>query len=224
MIKLYMFIIGSYHKTGTVLFKNIFNKYKERNDRFNYQFYDHFNRVDNNTIKNNKCLVIIRHPYEIIISGVRFHQITDEKWCHQPTKNLGGNTYQQHIKSLPDDKKILFEMGHFASYTIKNIYNDVKNRNFNNNILFLKLEDLYIKENIPDICQKIKDHFKVDEVDGEDNVNLDELISCFNECLNIPYHRTHEKNEYTYQKHFKPTHFNRIKKLFPDDLLKVLGY
>ena len=67
-------IIGSYHKTSSLLFSNIWNYYfKKKCKNFN-----HFDRVSDNMIKNTKCVVIIRHPCEIIMSGVRRHQITEE--------------------------------------------------------------------------------------------------------------------------------------------------
>ena len=47
------------------------------------------------------------------------------------------------MKNLSENDKIIFEMDNKAYNTITNIYNDVKNRNFNNNILFIKIEDLY---------------------------------------------------------------------------------
>ncbi len=212
-----MFIIGSYHKTGTVLFRNIFEKYKESDNNFNYTFNMHFNSVSNNVIKKTKCLVIIRHPYEIIMSGVRYHQITNKKWCHIPRKDLNGKTYQSYIKSLTNDKKILFEIQKCSGSNINRIYNDVKNRNFNNNIFFLKIEDLYIKENIPTICTKINDHFN-------NKINVNKLIQCFYFCLDKSYHRTHNINEYTFNKHFKKKHYAVIKKKFPNNLLEVLNY
>ena len=54
-------------------------------------------------------------------------------------------------------KKIIFELRNATYNTIENIYNDIKNRNFNNNILIKKLEDLYNKNNknnIEIICKK----------------------------------------------------------------------
>jgi hypothetical protein len=138
-------IIGSYHKTGSVLFSNIWKSYfnKKTND---YKDYNRFDRVNDDMIKNTKCVVIIRHPYEIIMSGVRYHQITSEKWCNEKKKDLNNLCYKQHLQNLNFDDKIIFEMENHAYQTINAIYNDMKNRNFNNNILFIKLENLYEKK------------------------------------------------------------------------------
>jgi hypothetical protein len=227
-------IIGSYHKTGTRLFYFIwltyFNKYnifffdhidKLSDEIINNNKYivtiDHFDRTSNEMIKNTKCIVIIRHPLEIIMSGVRYHQITNEKWCKEDKYN--GLSYQKHIQKLNDDDKIIFEMENCGKKTINAIYNDMKNRNFNNNILFIKLEDLYDKKNIPIICKKIKNHFN-----STLNIDCEELNKSFLINLNKSFHRTNKNNTYTYNKYFKEHHINHFNKLFPIDTLEIMGY
>ena len=102
-------IIGSYHKTGSTLFRNIWKYYdsinsnKAVNTSVNFHHNNHFNRVNNDLIKSNKCIVIIRNPYEIIMSGVRYHQITDEKWCNIKKDKFGGLSYKQYINKLDYD-------------------------------------------------------------------------------------------------------------------------
>ena len=140
-----MIIIGSYHKTGSALFSKIWHDYFNQKTK-DCMDYNHFDCVTNDMIKNTKCVVIIRHPYEIIMSGVRYHQITSEKWCNKKKKDLNYLSYKQNIQNLNFDDKIIFEMENCAYRTINAIYNDMKNRNFNNNILFIKLENLYEKK------------------------------------------------------------------------------
>tara|TARA_B100000900_G_C20008059_1_gene484606 strand:+ start:253 stop:501 length:249 start_codon:yes stop_codon:yes gene_type:complete len=60
-----------------------------------------------------------------------------------PDEKYNNKTYKEYMKNLSENDKIIFEMDNKAYNTITNIYNDVKNRNFNNNILFIKIEDLY---------------------------------------------------------------------------------
>ena len=148
-----MIIIGSYHKTGTHIWRNIWEEYFKKNDNL-YKFYHHFNRIVKN-LNGEKCLVIIRNPYEIIMSGMRYHQnpIAKEKWCFKKYKN--GMSYRDYIRSLPFDKKIIFEMLNCAKDTILDIYNDKKYNNKNNNILFLKLEDITDNSKLGEICYKI---------------------------------------------------------------------
>ena len=212
-----MIIIGSYHKTGSLLFSHIWKCYfnKKKSD---YKDYNNFFGVSDDMIKNTKCVVLIRNPYEIIMSGVRYHQITNEKWCQKKKNDLNGLSYKQHIQNLNFDDKIIFEMENKANQTIKAIYNDMKNRNFNN-ILFIKLEDLYEKKNIPIICKKITEHCKISA-----NIDSDKLTESFLKILNKSFHRTNENNSYTFNEYFKEYHINHFNKLFPKDTLKILGY
>ncbi len=213
-----MIIIGSYHKTGSVLFSNIWRNYFNQKTK-DYMDYNHFDRVTNDMIKNTKCVVIIRHPYEIIMSGVRYHQITNEKWCNIKQNKYNGLSYKEHIQNLNFDDKIIFEMENSAYRTINAIYSDMKNRNFNNNVLFIKLEDLYEKKNIPIICKKIKKHCECSV-----NIDSDKLTDSFLKILNKSFHRTNKNNSYTFNEYFKEHHINHFKKLFPKDTLKILGY
>ena len=212
-----MIIFGSYHKTGTALFHNIWKEYF-KNQPNDYLFSEHFDRVPDDEIKSNKCVVIIRNPYEVIMSGTRYHQITSEKWVHVKNKNYGNMPYQEKINSLDDDGKILFEMNNCGKWNIDAMYNDIKNRNFHGNVLFIKLEELYERENIPVICEDIINHIK-----GE-NLNYKKLISCFENNLSRSFHRTNDKNEYTYPGYFKEMHYQEFIKLFPEDTLKILMY
>ncbi len=211
-----MIIIGSYHKTGTALFHKIWKQYF-KSDTTKFTFNSHFNRVPDDDIKNHKCIVIIRNPYEIIMSGTRYHQITREKWVHIKKEEYNNKTYQEHILSLNQDDKILFEMNNAGKRTINFMYNDIKNRNFNNNVLFIRLEDLYDNENISKICKKISSHAGM-------YINTEFLIRCFKNTLSKNFHRTNSKNKYTYTEHFKDFHYSRFAGLFPEDLMKVLMY
>jgi hypothetical protein len=105
---------------------------------------------------------------------LELHQKTSEKWCNKKEKDLNDLSYKQHIQNLNFDDKIIFEMENCAYQTINAIYNDMKNRNFNNNILFIKLESLYEKKNIPIICKKIKEHCK-----SSVNIDSDKLTNSF---------------------------------------------
>ena len=80
----------------------------------------------------------------------------------------------------------------------------------------MKIEDLYCVKNIPQICEKIKNHLG--------NIELEKLIEVFYRCLSTSYHRTHPINEYTFNKGFKDIHYQEIEKLFPNDLLETLDY
>lgn len=210
-------IIGSYHKTGSVLWSSIWSAYlKPRN--IIYIDNNHFNKVSQADIFKNKCLVIIRNPYEIIMSGVRYHQKTSESWCRVPKLKYNNMSYQEYIQKLNADEKIIFEMSNTAHSTIMSIYKDIKFRNTANNVLFIKLEDLYNEQKIPQICTKIKNHLLPIHIQNS------ELISIMKMKLNHDYHRTNKSNKYTYHSSFKSQHKKKFDQLFPKDIFKVFGY
>ena len=213
-----MFISGGYHKTGSVLFEEILKQCNQLHEnKLKYKFSNHFDRIPDKVVQNNKGIVIIRHPYEIICSGMRYHQITNEKWVHvhRPKWNT---TYQKHLKSLNKEDKLIFEMNECAKDTIDAIYNDMKNRNAGNNILFIKIEDLYNTNNLPNICRRITTHL------NNSNINHEKLLKAFRQKLKVNFHRTQKSNEYTFSKLFNETHYAEFNKLFPEDVLQVFGY
>jgi hypothetical protein len=109
---------------------------------------------------------LIRNPFEIIMSGVRYHQITDEKWCNEKVfvkdattpwgysqiTNYGGDsggqsgdfTYKQIMNNLTEKEKVKFEiLNHKKTFgTINEITSFLKNVRFDNNILNVRLEDI----------------------------------------------------------------------------------
>lgn len=213
-------IIASYHKTGTLLFYKIFEEYKKYNDKFNFQFVDHFNEVEDITVLKSKCIVIIRHPYEIIMSAMRWHQVAtakQEPWLYEPYNQL--YSYYEYINSLKTiDEKILFEMDNSSGKNINKMYENVKNRT---TVLFIKLEDLWNRIDMIDVCKKIKVYLEYD-------IHMDKLVKAFESSLSFNHgignHRTNPKNCHTYIEFLKDIHYQKIKKTFPSDLLEVLGY
>ena len=232
-------IIASYHKTGTELIRGIFKQYRLYDNTFDFQFNDHFNYVSNNKIKTSKCVVIIRHPYELLMSAVRWHETDSKKnipYWNEPQPRFNNLSYYEYFRAIKSfDEKILFELSNSAGSNIKHMYNDIKHRNFNNNVLFIKLEDLWDKSNIPIVCKKIKHHFEyIERPKGLEIIQHDKLTKAFEVGLTINYHRTNfertgmytvnYKNCHTYAEYLKDIHYQRIEKIFPNDLLEVLDY
>ena len=94
-------IIASYHKTGTELIRGIFKQYRLYDNTFDFQFNDHFNYVSNNKIKTSKCVVIIRHPYELLMSAVRWHETDSKKIFHTGT-NLNRDLIICHTMNISE--------------------------------------------------------------------------------------------------------------------------
>ena len=108
-------------------------------------------------------------------------------------------------------------MTHTAFDTINNIYDDIKNRNYNNNVLFIKIEDLYDTKNIPKICKKINKHL-------DNSIDEKLLIKSFKTSLKKSYNRTNKINTYTYNESFKEKHYRYFYQTFPKDIFDVYGY
>jgi hypothetical protein len=217
-----MIIIGSWHKTGTVLLSTIFEiLHKLENKQFTYKTYINFSQCTDEEIKHNKCIVVIRHPYEIICSGVRYHEHSKEKWLHEKQTCYNNKSYQEMIQSLDTDNKILFEMKQCARNNIFNIYNDMKNRNNNNNILFVPLEDLTDPAKMAEICDKIIRH-----ISSETYVfTYDNIMRAIQTSMHLNKdHRTNTDNTITYRNYFKDEHYIEFKKIFPEDLFTTIGY
>jgi len=220
-------IVCTNHKTGTQLFKQIFKQYcKTESKNFSQThssnpklclFLNH-SRDFKMPRTEYKGIHIYRHPYEIIMSGVRYHQITSETWCAKKKKFPGPSgikeTYQQRIRRLDMDDKIMFEMEHSAKNTIMSIYNwDRTDKNFK----MIKLED--VNENTTEIANEIAAFL---------DLKIPKFTKIFEKNVRKMRTAKHTTNKsgslYTFQKHFKAKHYERFKELFPLDLFEKLGY
>ena len=205
-----MIYIGAWHKTGTNAIKKLFKIYQEKTG-LNFEFQGKLDVLSNSIIENAKVIVCIRNPYEIIMSGMRYHQITTEKWCINP--NNDGISYQDEINSFESvEEKILFEMKKIGGLTITNMYNFIKNKtqyevyskadktvDINKNILIIKLEDFMTEEGRTNIVSKITDHVPI----------LDKNI--LSNCIKIhgrkKFNKTNPLFSDTYQEYFTDEQF-----------------
>jgi hypothetical protein len=63
---------------------------------------------------------LIRDPRDVIISAAHHHLKSGEAWLHKPMPAFDGQTYQEKINSLPDDRsRYVFEMQNSANRVIK---------------------------------------------------------------------------------------------------------
>lgn len=145
-------LIGTHHKTGTVLLNSIFREIclyhslnfyigKQRNLPAQYDvFFQDHSRFEFDSLKRFRGLHIIRDPRDVIVSGCFYHQKSDEKWLHIPREEMNGLTYQEKINSFRDvEDQILFEMEHGSKRTIR----DMMSWDYNHpNFYEVKYEDL----------------------------------------------------------------------------------
>ena len=101
--------------------------------------------------KDVKIIHLIRHPYEIIMSGLFYHKKCNEEWCTNANKNtkadninynFQGLSYQDKLNTLNIEDGINFEMEGRSYNTIIDMYNsNFYDYHFCINI---KMEDLII--------------------------------------------------------------------------------
>mgnify|MGYP003110435243 CR=1 FL=1 len=237
--------IGAWHKTGINAIKSLFRLYKEDVPTFEFQFkkklgigFNHY------VLEHSKVILCIRNPYETIVSGMRYHQKTKEKWCIQPHERYGGISYKEHISNLEtEEEKLLFEMRENAYLTITSMYDFVRDHsqyeiysktsknikektpdgtwrekgyNINDNIVFIRLEQFETEEGRQEIVDTITSHVP--------NMDKDILAECIQAHGRKKFNKTHDGSGYTYDQHFTGKLYHEFDELFPEDLFEVLGY
>mgnify|MGYP005820945473 FL=1 len=223
--------IGAWHKTGINAIRVLFRMYKKNVPDFDFQFkkklgigFNHY------VLEKSKVILCIRNPYEIIVSGMRYHQTTKEKWCVQPNERYNGLSYKDHISSLEnDEEKVLFEMRENSYLTITSMYDFLrdhsqyeiyskknKNHNLNDNIVFIRLEQFWTEQGRQEIVDTITSHVP--------NMDKDMLTECIVAHGERKFNNTHPDFNYSYPQYFTDSLYKEFNTLFSSDLFDVLGY
>lgn len=210
-----LFNVVTEHKTGTVLVHNIFRQYKNQHKNIEIRLEQHLSDITIEDINKHKTIFFKRHPLEIIMSGMRYHQVCNEIWCTKP----GG--YQERLKALKTDKeKIIFEMSGSSYRVINRIYSELINVNGklnNKNTLVLNLEEFWTEKSRNNMVQKIYNHL-------DKKISLFILKQIIGKKVTKKFHRTNKNNCYTYQDYFDEELYKIFYDKFPKDVIEVLGY
>ena len=162
-----------------------------------------------------KIVHMVRHPYEIIVSGYLYHKtVCQEPWCIDPTcKTLAdgvqydfdGVSYQETLRSLPVEEGIDMEMEGRSYQTIRDMYAFVALPD----CLHVEMEDLF--EDLPGTVRRILAFLEV-PVTAATAATFD-LSSLGN-------HGKHVTNETgvpdRYKDMFSEENYDRFAALFPD--------
>lgn len=149
-------LIGTHHKTGTVWMKNVFSAFA---DEFGYGFHNvevqpdypeqdllfapHSRFTDELKQRDFRGLHLIRDPRDMVLSGVRYHLDSGEKWLRQPRESLGGRSYQESLAGLPPEEQFKFELEHLAV----NAFHELASWSYDDKRFFeLRYEDLIVDE------------------------------------------------------------------------------
>ena len=136
-----MIFVGTHHKTGSVLFYNVFSGIAKALSLHFYSgpqsklppgaqiWFSEHSLLYARDFTEITGLHVIRHPLEVICSAYRYHLVCKELWCieNRPSRfvrhlDLGGLTYQERLRSLPLREGILFEMRGASFATIMDMY------------------------------------------------------------------------------------------------------
>jgi len=126
-------LVGTHHKTGTVWMRKVF---KCICGRLNLTFFsgeqnnlpldfdvflqNHSRFHPENISEPVRGVHVIRDPRDRIVSGMYYHQKSEEKWLHQPMKELNGSTYQETINNFETaEEKLMFEMEYSGRWGIE---------------------------------------------------------------------------------------------------------
>jgi hypothetical protein len=130
-------LIGTFHKTGSVLmariwrdgckalglrFWPVYPHTRSPPPEWDVCFEDHSRFPPEAVAAPHRGALVIRDPRDIVISGAHYHMTSTEPWLHRPQRAFGGLTYQQKINSLPTmEARLLFEMRQVGARTFRDI-------------------------------------------------------------------------------------------------------
>jgi uncharacterized protein YabN with tetrapyrrole methylase and pyrophosphatase domain len=207
----HILVAGGYPRAGSSLLKNIIINYKKITEGFCYFFVEDFCYAKK-SLENNSPLLIKRHPYEIIMSGVRYHELGLEPWLHVKKKELNNKSYFDILKNKKTiEEKILFEIEYISSKKINKICFDIKN--INNNF-WIKIEDLYSKNSQEEIADGIILKYNLKKYFKE----------CVVESCKTKINKTKDNLDYTWCDIFDKEIYNSIEKFCVKDCVSIMGY
>jgi hypothetical protein len=134
-------LVATYHKTGTVWMATTFRRICTALDiRFAQPkktgspdvtppvvIFDgrSFRRQDLRwlvEVDSFRIFHLIRDPRDVVISAMHYHRTSEEDWLHRPDEAFGGNTYQQALNRVADDRQgYIFEMDNITGMAIRNM-------------------------------------------------------------------------------------------------------
>ena len=138
-------LIGTHHKTGTVLLKHIFLKEvcprmrwrcsldhdpvacaspeEARANGLDVCFLQHGVRFKlAAALKSGtpfRFIHAIRDPLEVVLSGYQYHRITTERWANRPDRRYNGTSYRKYLNALPLREGLHAEVRHSLRDALK---------------------------------------------------------------------------------------------------------
>lgn len=128
--------IGTFHKTGTVLFNKILRDAQKQHlltpwfmqdrpeapSKWNVGFDYHSSQLLDGFSpdpETARYVICVRDPRDVVVSAAYYHMKSSEAWLHKPRREFEGHTYQEAINALPDmQARFRFEMRQSARKVI----------------------------------------------------------------------------------------------------------
>jgi len=154
------------HKCGSAIMYQLKEQYKLRTN-LDIEFQNFYMWNVNKWLPNNKYVVIIREPREIIISGYLYHKTTsikkegwinggnyyggwerffsneDKEWYKEYLVKANiKEDYQEVLKRLPEQEGIEYEMDNIADLTLRGRDMIIKDWKDKDNVLFIQFDDM----------------------------------------------------------------------------------
>ena len=238
-------ILCTHHKTGSVLLANIL---ADISDELHVRYFSgnqkelprnadiwlqiHSKLEPEKLGRDYKGIHVIRNPYQLIVSGYRYHKVCSEKWCvnlDTPTKadgiryNIGGLTYQEYLNSVDAQEGLSFEIKNRSYNAIMDMYNwRYDDRRFLN----VKFEDII--SDFDATMHRIFKHLNLAPIAMETLIEIagrHNVQKWGSDQVRDNPHITNKVGQlYTYQKTLMPEHYSLFKDLFPSDIMPKLGY
>lgn len=187
------------HKCGSAMMYQLKEAYR-LNTNLNIDFQNFYMWNVNKWDSNNKYIVIIRNPREIIISGYLYHKsvsIKKEGWIHGGNywgswerffskedkefykdyleKGLIKDDYQDVLKNLSQNRGILYEMNNIADLTLRGrdlILDKWKDKD---NVLFIQFNDMIWK--MESVVKNISNFLNVSEEKVKEEMSKHSIIN-----------------------------------------------
>jgi hypothetical protein len=181
----------------------------------------HFNTVPVDRRFDHKIVVMVQHPYERIASGMRYHRetpdfgLTPMDWgsMQYSRSDFNGRTYQEVLNSFETtEEQIRFEMYHSGKMSVYAMYGDMKINM--SEILFVHFEDAGCDEGRERISAQIATHLERDDAAPIKQMLVDSISPT----------TLSDASTWLFPTLFTANNFHDAERIFPDDLLEVMGY
>ena len=126
-------------------------------------------------------LHLIRDPRDVLLSGCQYHHVAPKKgeaFLHTPREDLGGKTYQTHLRDIDSyQDKLLFEMREKHAVTVAEMLQFPKNHEF---VYELRYEALINDTELGEMRAAFQ-HWKLDAKSTNDALDIVWETSLFGE-------------------------------------------